>query len=152
MQPRRNSERIGHRCVPEAALHGKLNGELAAVRGLAAGPPTNSDVSLWRYLGRQPQIPRRPLSADTVAKVVLHRWSEFLRAVGVVFVQSPEGPCHLTLNSSAILVARLRLYESLFSARFNFSPKIQTAATFDFCNSICQQRHFTMHAKSKELA
>jgi hypothetical protein len=37
MQPRSNSERIGHRRVPKAALHGKLNGDLAAVRGLAAG-------------------------------------------------------------------------------------------------------------------
>jgi hypothetical protein len=34
------------------------------------------------------------------------------------------------------LVARLRLHESSIAARFKFSPKIQTVATFDFCNSI----------------
>ena len=33
---------------------------------------------------RQPDDVRSP--GDTVAKVVLHRWSKFLRAVGVVFV------------------------------------------------------------------
>jgi hypothetical protein len=77
-----------------------------------------------------------PLWADTVAKVVLHRWSKFLQAGGVVFVQGPEGPRRFTLKSSATLVARLRLHESSISARFKFSPKIQTSANFDFCNSI----------------
>jgi hypothetical protein len=73
---------------------------------------------------------------DTVAKVVLHRWSKILRAVGAVFVYGPEGPRRLTLNSSATLMARQRLHESSISARFKFSPKIQTVATFDFCNRI----------------
>jgi hypothetical protein len=45
-------------------------------------------------------------------------------------------PHRLTLNSSATLVARLRLHESSILARFKFSPKIQTLATFNFCNSI----------------
>jgi hypothetical protein len=79
---------------------------------------------------------RLPVLADTVAKVVLHRWSKFLQAGGVVFVQGPEGPRRFTLKSSATLVARLRLHESSISARFKFSPKIQTSANFDFCNSI----------------
>jgi hypothetical protein len=37
---------------------------------------------------------------------------------------------------AAVAVARLTLYESSISSRFKFSPEIQTAATFDFCNSI----------------
>jgi hypothetical protein len=70
----------------------------------------------------------------------LHRWSKFLQAGGVVFVQGPEGPRRFTLKSSATLVARLRLHESSISARFKFSPKIQTSANFDFCNSIRHER------------
>jgi hypothetical protein len=52
------------------------------------------------------------------------------------FPVGPERTHRLTLNSSATLVARLRLHESSISARFKFSPKIQTVVTFDFCNSI----------------
>ena len=47
-----------------------------------------------------------------------------------------EGPHRLALNSWATSVARLRLCESATSLRFRFSPKIWTAASFDFCNTI----------------
>jgi hypothetical protein len=72
--------------------------------------------------------------ADIVAKVVLHRWSKILRAVGAVLMLESEGPCRLTLNSWATAVARLAPYESAISSRFTFSSKIQAVATFDFCN------------------
>ena len=72
---------------------------------------------------------------DSVAKVVLPKVSQILRAAGAIFVQRSEGPHRLRLNSQATSVTRPRLSESSIASRFKISPKIRTDATFDCCNS-----------------
>ena len=43
-------------------------------------------------------------------------------------------------------VTQLRFYELAIDSRFPFSRKIRGSSTFDFCNTICHQRHRTIHS------